>query len=68
MVITLSRDKWKNFVYKLNHPTQENIEAREKFFAECNKLIITQTDNGCIVESGGIDEEAVLSILKDTKI
>lgn len=68
MVITLSRDEWNDFVYGLNHPTQENIEAKERLFAECDKLIVTWTDEGCLVETDEIDEEAILDILGDAKI
>lgn len=59
----LNRSQWEDFCNMLNNPTQENIEARNKFFEECNKLIITRMDDGVLVEHDNLDEEIIIARL-----
>lgn len=58
-------DDWKDFCYRLNHPAPEIITARQRFFEECDKLIITQTDNGFLVQDDDLDEAEIIACLKD---
>ena len=37
-MIVLNHDEWSELCYRLAHPTQENIEARESFLAKPDNL------------------------------
>lgn len=59
----LTHSQWENFCNKLNHPTKETMDARDKFFEECDKLVVTQTDDGVLVEYDDLNEEAIIACL-----
>ena len=61
MGIKLNRVEWEDFSSRLNNPTKENMETRNKFFEECDKLTIVSKDNGAIiVECPDLDEDKIL--------
>lgn len=49
--IVLDYEDWQEFINKLNNPSKETIEAREKFIQECNTLSVIYDNNG----SGSIE-------------
>ena len=57
MNIKMNFAEWEDFIYRLNHPTQEEMEAIKKCFKECEGLTII--DEGCrsIIISPNIDYE-----------
>lgn len=63
--ITMNCIEWKDFVNRLNNPTQENLEARRRFFEECDKLIISSNSEGVVVECPGLNIEEIFSALNE---
>lgn len=61
--MVLTHSQWEIFCNSLNHPTKETMDARDKFFEECNKLAVTQTDYGVIIEYDDLNEEEILACL-----
>jgi hypothetical protein len=59
-------ETWKKFVDALNHPDQEVVSQRKKFFEECDKLFITNKDGVIHVESDKLDTEEILKALRGT--
>lgn len=57
-------ETWKKFVDALNHPDQEVVNQRKKFFEECDKLFITNEDGVIHVESDKLDTEEILKALR----
>lgn len=56
---------WKDFIDNLNNPSQEVVDKRKKFFEECDKLIITNENDGTVhVESDTINTEEILKALQ----
>ena len=63
MNILLNYIQWKNFINELNSPTLENLEARHKFFEECDQLVISNNGKSIIVECPNLDEDAIIAEL-----
>lgn len=63
MSIVLNYIKWKSFLNELNNPTPENLEARRKFFEECDQLVISNNGESIIVECPNLNTEAILTAL-----
>lgn len=56
-------ETWKKFIDGLNNPTQETVNNRNRFFEECDKLIITHKDDSISVESDMLNEDEILASL-----
>ena len=59
----MNRLEWEGFVNVLNNPTQENLEARRRFFEECDKLIISRNSEGVVVECSSLSTEEIFAAL-----
>lgn len=55
---------WKDFVNRLNNPSQEIVDNRRRFFEECDKLFITSEDDSVLIESDKLNTEEILKILR----
>ena len=57
-------EAWNDFISSLNNPSQEILDNRRQLFEECDKLIITRSDNLTCVESDELNEDAILDLLR----
>lgn len=63
--ITMNCIEWEDFVNGLNNPTQEVVEARRRFFEECDKLITSRSGECVVVECPGLNIEEIFSALNE---
>ena len=59
----LNRSQWENFCSRLNHPSKETMDLRDKFLEECDKLVVTQIDDGVLIEYDDLNEEEIIACL-----
>ena len=65
MIIALNNTEMESLINRLNNPTRENLEAKNKFFEECDELVILRDGNNVVVEYTDLDDETILATLNN---
>lgn len=63
MNIVMHRIEWEDFIKRLNNPTLENLEARNRFFKKCDELVVSRNGESVSVECPNLNTEAILAAL-----
>jgi hypothetical protein len=67
MSIKMNFEEWKDFIYRLNHPSQEEMEVLKETFKKCEALAVIHENNRTIIINPDINYEELDACINNRK-